>query len=440
MPAIVYNVVSFIIQSFSLYYYMIAISQTAQNTKFDWKKKLIILATAILMIVSAIILRGKFPINTLVMSLLMFLSLAFIIKVKKSAAALIALLIPIFLGIAEILVVVIFIVAFNISPPEMINIPWMSFGIATGTTIILITALFLFSKVTANKQRIQNYIRNYNKKYLTLTFYLLLFTVMPYLILIPLNVYNYSPIFLLLNFVNVLAVSIFLYWYIANKLESEKIQEQLTTLEMDNKTLEGMVDGVRTIKHDFNNIFQAINGYLCSKQYEDLDKYVLKIMKECNIVNTLSIINKNVFDDPANYGVIGSKYFIATEQNITMDLDVTISFKQINFPMSELSRIFGVLLDNAIEATNKCDNKYIRLEIKHVPKKNATVIRLVNSFDITTKIELGNIYNKGYSSKEKKSGLGLWEAKKIISKHRHSQIYATIENDVFIQNIIIENT
>lgn len=440
MPSIAFDVVSYATQLFLFYYYMITMAQITQNTKYNWKIKLSILGTAIIMLILAILLRRVFPVNTLVLSLIIFLSLSFITKIRKSKAAIISILIPMFLIISEILLVAIFSLVLNKSALEMIEIPWISFAISTGTSVLLILSILIFSKILVNKQKIKSFIFNFNRRYLKITLYLLLFTIAPHAFLIPFNIYNYNPIFLLLNFVNLFAISIFLFWYISNFLEKEKIQEQVVTLEMDNKTLEGMVDGVRTIKHDFNNIFQAINGYICSKQYDELDKYILKIMNECNIVNTLSIINKKVFDDPANYGVIGSKYFIATEQNISMELDVTVSFKEINFPMAELSRIFGILLDNAIEATNKCSNKYIRLEIKYVPKKNATVIRVINTFDQSIQIDLGSIYSKGYSSKKIKSGIGLWEANKLIAKHKHAQMYATIENDKFIQNIIIENT
>lgn len=439
MPSIAFDIISYATQLFLFYYYMLTMSQITQNTKHNWRIKLLILATAFIMCMLAVVLRRTFPVNTLTLSLIMFLSLSFIIKVKKSKAAIISILIPMFLIISEILLVALFSIALDKTAVEMIQIPWISFAISNGTSLLLIVSILIFSKILINKQKIKSFISNFNRRYLKLTLYLLLFTIVPHAFLIPFNIYNYNPLFLLLNFVNLFAISIFLFWYISNFLEKEKIQEQVATLEMDNKTLEGMVDGVRTIKHDFNNIFQAINGYICSKQYDELEHYVLKIMNECSIVNTLSIINKNVFDDPANYGVIGSKYFIATEQNITMDLDVTVSFKEINFPMAELSRIFGILLDNAIEATNKCTNKYIRLEIKYVPKKNATVIRVINTFDQSIKIDLESIYSKGYSSKTVKSGIGLWEASKLISKHKHSQMYASIENGKFIQNIIIEN-
>lgn len=122
-----------------------------------------------------------------------------------------------------------------------------------------------------------------------------------------------------------------------------------------------------------------------------------------------------------------------------MDLDVTVSFQDINFPKPELSRILGILLDNSIEATSKCESKYIRLEIKNINKKNAVVIRILNTFDQTKKINLSCIYNKGYSTKKIKSGIGLWEVCNIISRYKHTQIYATIENNKFVQNLIIEN-
>jgi len=415
-------------------------SKIVQNTKFNFRSKFLMLLCALLLIISGILAKGMFPLNTIVMSTILFLFLVFVQKLKKSKSALITILIPVFMVISELLAVLTFTLVLNKPTSEVLEIPLAYFFISIISSIFLLISLIILEKLIVNKQKIRDFFQLFSKKYLKIIIYIFLFTIIPQAILIPLNKYNYDPIFLILNFISLFAISIFLVWYVSNSLETEKAQEQLKTLEMDNKTLGGMVDGVRTIKHDFNNIFQAINGYICSKQYDELEQYVLKVMKECNIVNTLSIINKNTFDDPANYGVIGSKYFIATESNITMDLDVTVSFKSINFPMAELSRVFGILLDNAIEATSKCDNKYIRLEIKYVSRKNATIIRIVNTYDSSIIIDLSSIYLKGYSSKKVKSGLGLWEASKIVSRYKHSQIYATIENNKFVQNIIIENT
>lgn len=421
------------------YYYMLSIGQIIQKQKYDILKKYIIASTSALMVTIGLLLSKMYPINTIILEIIVFTLFAFILKIKKSKAIIITLVFPIFLVLTEILVVALFVLILDKTADEMLELPYYFLGINLVISIFAYITIYLLNKILKNKQKLKNFIDNFNKKYLKTTAILLLFTFAPQAILIPLNKYNNDPLMLLLNFISLFTISIFLFWYISNYLEKEKIQEQLVTLEMDNKTLGGMVDGVRTIKHDFNNIFQAINGYICSKQYDALEEYISKVMKECNIVNTLSIINKNTFNDPATYGVIGSKYFLATENNISIDLEVTVSFKDINFPKPELSRIFGVLLDNAIEATKKCDDKYIRLEIKFIPKKNATLIRILNTYDTSINIELNNIFTKGYSTKKIKSGLGLWEVKKLVSKQKHSQIYSTIENNKFVQNIIIEN-
>ena len=51
--------------------------------------------------------------------------------------------------------------------------------------------------------------------------------------------------------------------------------------------------------------------------------------------------------------------------------------KEISFSIPELSRILGILLDNAMEATKKCDKPYIRLEMKY---DNRIVIEKLNIF------------------------------------------------------------
>ena len=200
----------------------------------------------------------------------------------------------------------------------------------------------------------------------------------------------------------------------------------------------GMVDGVRTIKHDYNNIIQAMNGYIATKQYDKLQNHINMVMKECNLINNLSTIDPKIFNEPAIYGIVGSKFFLAQEKDIPMELDVTTNIKDISFDMPLLSRILGIFLDNAIEATSKTENSFIRLEMRFDKKKCADIIRVYNTYDQKIQINLQDIYEKGFSTKKVKSGIGLWEVKKIVTKNKHSQVFATIEHGKFVQNLIIE--
>ena len=114
------------------------------------------------------------------------------------------------------------------------------------------------------------------------------------------------------------------------------------------------------------------------------------------------------------------------------------NIKEINFPMPELSRILGILLDNAKEATLNAPNPYVRLEMRFDKRKCADIIRVINTYDTNISINLNEIYKKGVSSKKVKSGIGLWEVKKIVSKIPHAQIFPDIEKDKFVQTLIIE--
>lgn len=304
MTDVVLNNFQYIIQFLIFYNYLITMSQIVSNIRYNKKNKLIILICSFLVTLTGIVLKGIFPFNTLAMMLVIFIFLKFVLKIKTSKTILIDISIVILLIIFEILVVSI--ATFILKKPaiEMIGDSLVNFCISVSVSFLLYIFTITFNRILINKKRIKYCIVNFDKKYLKIILYILLLNFIPQAIIILFNRYNYSILFLSINFIQLFSISIFLLWYIANLLEKEKAHEQLKILEMDNKTLIGMVDGVRTIKHDFNNIFQAINGYICSKQYDELNNYILKIMKECNIINTLSIINKDIFDDPAIYGVV----------------------------------------------------------------------------------------------------------------------------------------
>ena len=63
---------------------------------------------------------------------------------------------------------------------------------------------------------------------------------------------------------------------------------------------------------------------------------------------------------------------------------------------------------------------------------------LLNSIKPNANININKIFEKGESSKTEKSGLGLWEVKKIISSKDNSQIYTNIVDNTFYQTIVIE--
>lgn len=301
-------------------------------------------------------------------------------------------------------------------------------------TFLNLIILYLLRKIRDKK----NIVSPLNNKQIAIFLLMTLICILPQIFIFSINRYNYSPYYLVLNSIQMITIYYFIFIYVKRYGERETLKKELELSEIHNKTMITVIDGVRVLKHDYNNIMQALNGYVVTKQYDKLKEHLDTVLKECSDINNASVITPELFNEPAIYGIVGTKYFLATESEINFALDITTNIKEINFPFSELSRILGILLDNAIEATEKASNKYIKLEMKCDTRKNADIIKITNTFDTNCKIDLNEIYKKGVSSKEVKSGLGLWKVSNLIKKSKNAQIFPSIKNDLFTQTIKIE--
>mgnify|MGYP003289558130 CR=1 FL=1 len=445
MENVITFIISTIVQTIMVSYFVFSISKIFTNKK-PLKKQIILAVLLFTLIgIGSQILKYHFKnyftiLNLPFTILILFIITHFILKVNKSRSFLVIISMLVLCAITELLAMSISRLIFQKSMEEIIN-DKISSSITLVIQCIMNLALTKIFVIVLNKKLLLvDSFKKITYKQAFLYIILLIIYVFPQMILMIINKYAYTNTFLIINTIQFILICIFLSIYIKKSLEHDKVQMDLYTSELHNKTLVGMVDGVRTLKHDYNNIIQALNGYITTKQYDKLAEHINGVLKECNIINNLSVIDPKIFNEPAVYGVVGAKYFLANKDNITFDFDIMTDISKIAFPMPDLSRILGILLDNALEATRKSNKPYIMLEMKFDKRKNSDIIRVVNTYNPNIKIDLNKIYEKGFSTKVVKSGIGLWEVKKLVGKNKNSQVYATIEKDKFVQNIIIEKT
>ncbi len=437
MSNIIYLSLILLIQTIIVTYYYVILSKSITNDIIT--KKDIILSFVMALIADIIIYITKtslnMPIlNSIITALLLSLIPLFCFKVSFLKSIFITVIYYIVSAITEILTYLL-IANFGITA-EMLTVDYTKLLILISLQQSMIFLLvFLYYLFVRNKENIKSKIQYIDFKLLLV---MLAGYILPQLLLFSLTYYTYPLPLLIINIIQIILVSFLIFKYFGNEISKEKTKAEMTVLETQNKALSEAVDSVRIQKHDYNNIIQALNGYVATKNYDRLKDYVDSLLKECHDINTLSAINPDNFNDPGVYGIVGSKYFYTNDHDIKFDIEMESDIKSICFPKPELSRIFGILLDNAIEATQKTSNKYLKLEVSYDTRKNADVIKISNTFDSSANIDLNQIYEKGVSSKKVKSGLGLWEVSKLIKKNKHSQIYAEVKNDVFTQNVIIE--
>lgn len=255
---------------------------------------------------------------------------------------------------------------------------------------------------------------------------------------------DYIPSFLILLSLVVLLIYFFISLYSLYRTNQlEKTKQLLEEEKMYNQTLNTLHENIRGFKHDFHNIVQALGGYISSNNMEGLKAYYKDMFGDCQINNNLTALNPELINNPAIYGLLVDKYYKAEALNIEFKVEVFIDLSNLNIKMYELTRILGILLDNAVEAASKCDKKQINVIFRKDNKRNKDLIIIQNTY-INKDVNIDRIFEKGYTSKEdnednKSHGLGLWEVRKYLKKNTDLDLYTTKTDELFSQQFEIYN-
>lgn len=257
------------------------------------------------------------------------------------------------------------------------------------------------------------------------------------IIFIQLYIYNFLPMHIAI----ICSLSFLVYFCISlySLSRTTKLEETSRDLEGEklvNKSLTILHDNIRAFKHDFNNIVQAIGGYVTTNDMEGLKKYYSQLFDDCQRVNNLTTLSPEVINNPAIYSLLASKYHKADELGIKIDLEIFLDLNTLKVKVYELTRILGILLDNAIEATLECNEKLIKLEIRKDNARHRDIIIIKNTY-LAKDINLDKIFEKSYSTKPNNTGLGLWEVRQILKKNNNLNLHTTKDDKFFIQQLEI---
>lgn len=244
-------------------------------------------------------------------------------------------------------------------------------------------------------------------------------------------------------FLNIITITLFFYVMMSNFAKTRKIRQAsvyIDCLEVYNKNLTEMNDNIRGFKHDFNNIVQAINGYIMLEDIKSLKKYFKRLMVECEQIKMTENLSPKIIKDPAIYSLLLRKYSLAQENEIKVNLEIIFDFSKISEHSYDISRILGILLDNAIEASIECEEKEINIQF--LTKNNIRYINIENTFNKEKNVDTCKIFEKNFTTKKEhgNTGIGLWEVKKILERNKNLELYTIKKEDFFIQSLeIYEN-
>ena len=323
-----------------------------------------------------------------------------------------------------------YITLLNITSTELNSIPIYRLGyIFTIYIFALMIAIVLKYKNLKLDFSGDEYLDKKNKIIIVLNLLLGIFTIIVQSITLFYYVDKLPVIITFLSFISLLAyfaVSIYSLTRIVKLiLTTKKLQSE----EEYNRSLRILHDSVRGFKHDFDNIVTTIGGYIKTNDMKGLKDYYNELVDDCQRVNNLYLLNPEVINNDGIYNLLTKKYQEAIQKGIKVNMTFLLDLNKLHMKIYEFARILGILLDNAIEASSECDEKIINLDFREDSKNSRQLIIVENTYK-DKNIDTEKIFEKGISSKENHSGIGLFEVRKLIKKNNNLNLF-TSKNDKF---------
>lgn len=179
--------------------------------------------------------------------------------------------------------------------------------------------------------------------------------------------------------------------------------------------------------HEFKNQILCIEALLKKKEYIEASKYVNSIsnslMNEKNAINTNHVIIN---------AVLNTKYEEALKKKIVFCVKVN-DLNKIRIEDEDLVILLANLLNNAIEACEKCEKKRV-IKLKFVVEDGYVILSVKNTYNHPIKYD-NNEIKTSKSIMPEEHGIGIKNVVRIIEKYDGSYVIRN-DKDEFYFSII----
>lgn len=235
---------------------------------------------------------------------------------------------------------------------------------------------------------------------------------------------NYIVLIIFLIFIAVLCLNAILY-----KAKYQEKKSELDAYKTYSKVFEELITDIRIKQHEFDNHINALCNlhYVCT-DYDELVKEQSKYAKD--------VVNDNKFNKLLTSGnsVLSGFLYGRLRSIENMGIDVTYRLHVIELPAKVpayiIIELIGNLLNNAVDALQK-NSIEKKLHIECVEEEKHISILVRNTSEYITYKEIEKFFERGYSSKGEKRGLGLYHVKEVCDKYNISILCENRQIDKF---------
>lgn len=278
----------------------------------------------------------------------------------------------------------------------------------------------------------------FNSKLIGINIILVLIMLAPNIMFYSANKYNYPLCLLIYNILSNFILVLLAVYNTYNDVQLEIKKKDLINSELHNKSLKELLDSIRIFKHDYNNLIHAIGGYISCGDIKGLEKYYKGASKEAKRVNRLESISPIKINEPSVYGLIAGKFEFADSKGVDFNFESIFDYQKLDMPIYDFCKIFGILLDNAIEAAEEVDElKEVNVYVRENKLEGYQAFVIENTY-ANKDVDTEQIYEKDFSTKNRNSGIGLWEVRRVVNKLDNVTLTTSKNDDYFRQELYVE--
>ncbi len=220
-------------------------------------------------------------------------------------------------------------------------------------------------------------------------------------------------------------ISLTFYLLLKIKKMNSKIKSLSSLLESHKLHFDRLVffeDEFKSAWHDYKNHLLCIKGFLQSKDYNELGKYLDRL------TGVFSIRPEFATGSIAADSILSAKKQLAQQSGIVFECSASLP-KTINVDEADICIVLSNILDNAIEACLEINDKEKRIVKLDIGYKNDYIqIRLSNSVARSERKIKRGIF----------SGIGMKNVSGVVSKYEGA-CQTELSGSEFITRIIIKN-
>lgn len=235
-----------------------------------------------------------------------------------------------------------------------------------------------------------------------------------------------------------------LFYLFKQKIDGDNIKTRYDDLLEIMKSYEEDVEEQRTIFHEAKNELMVIRCKIDDKEdKEEIMKYIDSVVEDKNKKKT-SMAKYAKFKYLPSNGLKGFFYYkfmeaekknIKVSVNISKNIEDSFLGKLQTNDFKQLTRIIGVYLDNAIEASSLSEDKKLGIELYLIKDK----INIIISNTFNNNVESEKIGNIRFSTKGKNRGHGLLLVKSILNNSSIFESKNEIKGNIFTQKLTIKD-